>query len=339
MNQLIASWQNHYLRSGLDPELASAYLSHVAALIERDVPPILDFNHLALLLGRTPGYLASVINGCNAHYRTFQIKKRSGGKREISAPYPALLECQQWINFFILSRCELHPNTHGFTSDRSILTNARMHLGAKEVLRMDLQEFFPSISIARVIALFQSLGYSHRVAVYLSRICTLDDKLPQGAATSPALSNAICLTLDKRLFGLAKYHSLSYSRYADDITFSGDKIELTLPSFINSVCSSAGFAINESKTRLIKGNGKKIVTGISVSSTSPKIPREYKRKLRQEIHYIRKFGIYSHVQKKKVRTPFLIQSLIGKLQFWLFVEPENKFARQAISEMKAMLEQ
>jgi retron-type reverse transcriptase len=337
MNRILESWRQHYLRSGLDQELAEAYLAHVATLTQRGLPPILDFQHLALLLGRKSVYLASVIGCSEAHYREFSIKKRSGGKRDIRAPYPALLECQQWINSQILSKANLHFTTHGFTTGRSILTNAIPHLNASKVLKMDIKDFFHSISIKRVIALFQSIGYSHRIAVYLARISCLQDRLPQGAATSPGLSNAICYQLDKRLHGIANYHGLNYSRYADDLTFSGSDIERTFPSFIATICLTEGFEINATKTRLCSGNGKKIVTGISVSSTVPKIPRTYKRKLRQQVHCVRKYGVFSHVKKKKDRTPFLIQSLIGKLQFWLLVEPEDPFPTQAISDLRAML--
>ena len=298
-------------------------------------PIIFDFYHLSSLLGRTPAYLASVINGTIHHYREFQIPKRKGGKRTINAPYPALLECQQWINNEILRRIHVHRTSHGFCRKRSIVSNASQHLNQACLLKMDLKDFFPSINIRRVICVFQKVGYPKNIAVYLARLCCLNDCLPQGAATSPSISNIVCHRLDSRLFSLARGWELRYTRYADDLAFSGKRISMRFLEAVTAVISDEGFEVNRKKTRLCRSNGRRIVTGLSVSGSQLSVPRQYKRKLRQEIYYIQKYGMQSHSAKRKITNPFYLDSLHGKLIFWNWVEPNNRFVESALEWIRS----
>jgi len=297
------------------------------------MPIIFDFNHLCLLLGRNRNYLASVVNSNTSHYRTFNIPKRSGGSREITAPYPALLECQNWIYRNILTKTLIHPAAQGFTAKKSIVTNAKVHINQKQFLKIDLKDFFPSITINQVMTYFKELGYTNKVAYYLSAICCYGEVLPQGAPSSPALSNIIGRTLDKRLFAFAKKHNLKYTRYADDIAFSGEEIPIKFIDYVSVIIQSCGFRVNTKKTILQQQEKtKRIITGISISDDTIKVPREYKRKLKQEIHCIRKFGISSHIRRRKIKSPDYLLSIIGKIRFWLSVEPDNEFAIKALND-------
>ncbi len=302
------------------------YIEH---MFSARVPVIFEFSHLARLLGRTSAYLASVVNSAESHYRHFVIPKRRGGEREIAAPYPALLECQQWVNNQILRRAKLHPAVHGFRRRRSIKSNAEKHLNKAHLLKMDLADFFPSITLRRVIHVFRQFGYAPNVSFYLARLCCLHDVLPQGAATSPALSNIVATCLDSRLSGLAGKYNLQYTRYADDLTFSGERIPISFPEIVKEIVSDAGFSVRDEKTRLCRSEGKRVVTGVSVSGEKVQIPRRYKRKLRQEVHYILRFGYLSHTSKRKIRDPFYLDSVYGRLMFWRWVEPDNEFAADA----------
>jgi len=281
------------------------------------------------LLGRTNEYLSSVINSSENHYREFEIKKRSGSKRIISSPYPALLETQYWIFDNILKTIQVNPSAHGFVYKKSIITNSILHKDQKELLKLDLVNFFPSININRIIFVFKQLGYSSNIAFYLAALCTLDNSLPQGAPTSPILSNIIARRLDSRLIKLSKRFGLRYSRYADDLTFSGNSIPAKYIQYVKQIINEEGFAVNENKTRLYKSIGKRIVTGISVAGGTIKVPREYKRKLKLELNFIKKFGLESHISKKKIRKPNYLLSLIGKVNFWISVEPNNKYAHES----------
>lgn len=326
-------WKSGFEKSGLKPEITEEYLSYLKPLLKNNVPIIFDFNHLCLLLGRNQAYLASVINSNISHYREFEIPKRSGGKRTISAPYPALLECQSWIYENILSKIKIHSSAHGFTFKKSIISNSKVHIGQNHFLKIDLKDFFPSITINQVITIFKSLGYTHKVSFYLSSICCYGDVLPQGAPTSPMLSNIVAKSLDNRLMRYSKRFNLKYTRYADDLAFSGDSIPVKHIYYITNIINSCGFTVNEKKTILQQDKHRRIITGISIADDFIRVPREYKRKLKLEIHCIRKHGLLGHMRKHKIKNPDYLLSIIGKIHFWLSVEPDNKYARQALIDL------
>jgi hypothetical protein len=330
-------WLKYFTNIGLKDEVVEEHLKYIGPLLDKGLPVIFDFNHLCKLLGRQEDYLASAINASAHHYRKYKIPKRRGGYRSICAPYPALLECQQWINKNILEVVSLHSAAHGFCKSRSILTNASEHLGKHSLLKIDLKDFFPSIEKPRIINVFRNLGYNRKVSFYLAALCCLDDCLPQGAASSPALSNIVSFGLDVRLSALAKSFDYTYSRYADDLTFSGNQIPFKFSEYVEEIVKSFGFEVNPDKTILKQGGGKKIVTGISVTNETPKLPRSYKRKLRQELFFIEKFGISSHIEKSKIKDPFYLDVILGRLSFWNFVEPENPDANKYIAHIKNLI--
>lgn len=322
----LKSWSDFFTKKGVKKNLQTKHLKYIRKLLDNNVPIIFDFEHLRLLMGRSPEYFANVVNSPENHYRSFQIKKRTGGLREILAPYPALLEMQYWIYNNILNEITISTCSHGFAYKKSIITNATIHLNQKELLKLDLKDFFPSIGINRIIYVFQSLGYTNKVAFYLASLCSYEACLPQGAPTSPCLSNIISKLLDKRLINLAKKYKLRYTRYADDLTFSGDSIPAKFIDYVKDIVIDEGFVLNDSKTRLYKTKSKRIVTGISVQGDKLQLPRDYKRTLRQELFFIMKHGYESHIKKKRIRKINYLDSLIGKVNFWLSVEPNNEFA-------------
>lgn len=328
-NDILNKWRIFFETRQVRKETYEKYLEYIKILLNNNVPIIFNFDHLCLLQGRTHEYLSSVINSSKNHYREFNIKKRSGGQRIITAPYPALLEMQYWIYNNILKTIEINSSAHGFAYKKSILTNSNVHIGQKELLKLDLKDFFPSININRIIFVFKQLGYPNNVYFYLASICSYENFLPQGAPTSPVLSNIICRKLDSRLIKLAKVYKLKYSRYADDLTFSGDLIPSKMIDYVTSIIGDEGFEINQTKTRLYKKKGKRIVTGISVSGDEIKVPRDYKRKLKLELNFIKKYGLSSHISKKKIRQHNYLFSIAGKVNYWLSVEPQNKYAKES----------
>src|SRR5262249_32176 len=173
------------------------------------------------------------------HYVSFTVPKKSGGTRTLSAPHRTLGAAQKWIWANIVNKLAVEAPAHGFLPGRSILSNAKIHAGQGVVVNMDLEGFFPSITFPRVRSVFHRAGYSPAVATILALLCTECPRrpveydgniyhvatgprgLPQGACTSPGLSNQVARRLDRRLAGLAAKLGLSYTRYADDLTFSG----------------------------------------------------------------------------------------------------------------------
>jgi len=223
------------------------------------------------------------------HYTYTWVPKRAAW-RLIEAPKPRLKELQRRILHEILDRVEPHEAAHGFARGRSCATAAAKHAGEDVVLAVDLSNFFLNTQLSRVYAVFRCLGYPHSVARTLTRLCSTitplavleaqgvdyatrqrfaTPHLPQGAPTSPALANLVALRLDHRLNGLARRHDARYTRYADDLTFSGDKgFRDRLPSFqrtLSEIVMNEGFALNAAKTRVMPNSTRQTVTGIVVN--------------------------------------------------------------------------
>ncbi|SHO56340.1 reverse transcriptase family protein [Vibrio quintilis] len=331
MNKTLKEWKSFFEDRGIELELIKEYLEYIDRLETNDCPVIFEVEHLSKLIGINYEDLNKMIFGEKSFYRTFYIKKRSGNKREISAPYPSLALCQLWIKENILSLDKSHFCSHSYTKKRSILSNAKIHINSNSILKLDIRDFFPSIKINWVINYFSSLGYSENVAFALASLCCLNDTLPQGGRTSPDLSNLLLKSLDKRLYRLAKKFSFKYTRYADDITFSGDDIPAIFINYVSDILVNYGFVLNNNKIRLIKGDKQKIITGLDVSGEKVRLPRKMRRDLKKQVYYIKNYGLLSHVSKQKIKDPNYIQSLLGKLAFWMYVEKSNK-------EVKGMYE-
>lgn len=184
----------------------------------------------------------------------------------------------------------------GFVLKRSIVSNARIHLAQERVLHADIESFFDSIDLSRVRSAFQALGCNVEVADTLGRLCTRNGALPQGGHASPALSNLVCRGLDIDLSTLASAHRCRYSRYADDITISGDS---TPPeSVVDAALKQHGFKLRDGRCVLQRKGHAQFVTGLSVADASrPRIPRNVKRRLRQQLYYAERFGLADHLRR------------------------------------------
>lgn len=275
------------------------------------------------------------------HYQRFTIPKKSGGERLISAPMPRLKRAQYWVLDNILARVPLHDAAHGFAAQRSILTNARNHVGRDVVINLDLKDFFPTLTYARVKGLFEALGYAEAVAIPLALLCTepmvdevtLDGErhfvadgprlLPQGAPSSPAITNLICRKLDRRLVGLARTLGFAYSRYADDLTFSGSGEALkkigTLLKAVHGIVEAEGFKVHPDKTRVMRRSTRQEVTGLTVNEAVA-VPRELLRRYRAVLQQVERHG---PAGKHFGPGQDVIRSLLGFGHFAAMVDPES----------------
>ncbi len=280
---------------------------------ENELPPLDRPEQLAEALGLTVAELRWLAYHRDAatkiHYYRFTIPKRDGSPRPIWAPLPKLKAAQHWILHNIAEKLPVHGAAHGFLAGRSILTNAAVHTGARIVLKMDVKDFFPTVTFPRVKGVFRKAGYREQIATLLALLCTeapreivrLDGQdfyvalgprcLPQGAPTSPALTNTLCLRLDRRVSALARRYGWRYTRYADDLTFSlphahaGPPQVGTLQGLVKKTVAAEGFAIHPDKTRVARQGGRQRVTGLVVNGTgSPRVPRALKRQLRAAAH-------------------------------------------------------
>lgn len=339
MTEDIKNWVALIEKSRIAKKNKALLVEYVTRLVESGFPIIWGLEHLGNITGIKKKVLARMVNNQEKFYRYFSIPKRRGGIREIASPYPSLLEVQYWILINILKNMEASQFAHGFLVGRSIVTNASLHLGSNHFLKMDLKDFFPSIRINRVISVFKHAGYKHNVALSFAQLCTLNGYLPQGAPTSPQLSNIIAKRLDYRLAGLAKCWNLTYTRYADDLAFSGNYISQSFISAVNAIIIDERFNVNEDKTRLVRGKGKKIVTGISVSSDTLKLPKKTRRELRQEVHYLTVNGFSEHTRARGILDPMYVERLLGRLSFWMQIEPNNEFVLNSLKKVRVVQQQ
>jgi RNA-directed DNA polymerase len=337
--ETLGSW-HEYIERNFASEFQGFAKEYVSTLLQVGFPVIFDLEHLARRIGY-PGALVRAVSAKSTEfYRSFLIPKRTGGSRTIQAPYPALLHIQRWILRRILLRFELSPWAHGFVAQRSIVTNALEHVGAKSILRMDISDFFPSIRLPRVIAVFRRAGYLPGVSYAMACLCTLDGQLPQGAATSPAIANIVARPLDRRLAALADRSSLRYTRYADDMIFSGNRISGNLPGLVCSIVKSEGFTINDRKTMLARDAQRLIVTGVSISAGRTRLPRGKRRELRALIHRTLSYNLLKPNVVQNPPDPQYLQRLLGSLAHWINVEPTSEYAlkaRDAIVSIRAEL--
>lgn len=311
---------------GLTFEYIDNCLKYAEPLAKKSIPIIYDQKHLSLLLGIDLIYLYGVSNSSKCYYRKFEIKKRNGKKRIIHEPLPLLKEIQTWILKEILDKLIPSIYTKAFKKNSSIKDNAKFHRNQKKVICLDIKDYFESIKYNKVYLFFSDLGYASDVAMMLSKICTYKNRLPQGAPTSPALSNLLTISLDNKLFKLANQYNppLRYSRYADDITFSGRVDSTDLIKKVNSIVYTENFRLNFEKTRVLASNKCQIVTGIVVNKKL-QVNKKKRKEIRQIMYYIRKRGLESHLNKIKWLNSkeSYIRYLLGNINFILFINPKD----------------
>ncbi|CCD85177.1 Putative RNA-directed DNA polymerase (reverse transcriptase) [Bradyrhizobium sp. ORS 285] len=330
----------------LGEDVSQGLHSRTAVVPLRDgLPPLADAKALADAMGIALAELRFLafnrkVASVN-HYQRFTIPKKSGGERLISAPMPRLKRAQYWVLDNILGHVPLHEAAHGFAPERSTLTNARNHVGRDVVINLDLKDFFPTLTYVRVKGLFEALGYAEAVAIPLALLCTepmvdevtLDGErhyiadgprlLPQGAPTSPAITNLICRKLDRRLAGLARTLGFVYSRYADDMTFSGSGEAVkkigTLLKAVNGIVEAEGFTVHPDKTRVMRRSARQEVTGLTVNEAVA-VPRDLMRRYRAVLQQVERHGpAGKHFGPGKD----VIRSLLGFGHFAVMVDPES----------------
>jgi hypothetical protein len=277
-------------------------------------------------------------------YKQFTIKKKSGGERMIEAPVPQLSYLQHLINVALNTIFQPNTNAMGFVPGKSIVDNASLHTNQNYVFNIDLKDYFPSVEFRRVKTVLQLKPFqlNDEPAFLIANLCCHEGRLPQGAPTSPTLTNVVCQRLDRKLTGLAKRFGCIYSRYADDITFSSmhnvyqEKGEFR--EELHRIIENENFRINPDKVRLQKNGYRKEVTGITVNEKT-NLNRRYIRRLRAMLNNWEKYGLKKaeenfrkdYIQDKgnvKKHNANFIEVLRGKLDYMKMVRGENDLLLQ-----------
>lgn len=231
---------------------------------------------------RLAGFLISGIRQ-GRMYRTHMLERKNKPPRRIDEPVPILKFVQRRILDRVLMQATPHDAAHGFIKGRSIFTNAAVHTKQRVVACMDLRGFFPSITFARVTGMYVRLGFERGAASKLAALCCCEGRLPQGASTSPMITNLICRRMDARLSGLAEKYGGRYTRYADDLTFSGGEKILSALPMARRIVKEEGFETAPEKFRIQRSGSRQKVTGLVVNERVT-VPRKVRRLLRSMIH-------------------------------------------------------
>ncbi|WP_370203484.1 reverse transcriptase family protein [Alloalcanivorax venustensis] len=347
------------LRKGYNPEYLEKLVKQGNKIDSHRVPVIYSLSHLANYSNTLYSDLHAFVARSNIHqknypYKNFPISKRRGGKRWISIPVPALMAVQLWINQGILDNIPPHPAAYAFVKGKKspLKAHAERHCGSDWILKLDIKNFFSNISERQVFDVFRSLNYPDLISFEMARLCTRATpgrvgsrwnakwkdynvqsyfcrnlgSLPQGAPTSPALSNLVFRSIDDQLDKLSKDNNVTYSRYADDLCFSfsqsNREVVYKFKKLVSRVLWENSFTENNKKTRIIPPGARKVVTGLVVNDDMPRIPKELRDTIRLHLYCAEKNGIPDHCKKRGFRSVIGLRNhLSGLIMYACSIEP------------------
>lgn len=341
------NWSAHHIYQKVEPKLGKAAASDLRAytnkLLRADLPVIFTLRHLAKIVNIDYKILRATVERRReaANYHMFAISKRSGGKRFIHAVSKSLFRTQQFLNSELLQKLKPHQASYAFHKEGGIQKCAAEHCGARWLFQYDLSNFFYDITEANVYSIFLNAGYRPLLAFELARICTttrlpedfqylLREKrqqtfektyafyndrsgkrgvLPQGAPTSPMLSNMAAVSLDEKLTEFAGNYGFVYTRYADDLTFSSSSDlpeEMSIGDIHRTIIGlirKSGFRENKKKTRIAGPGAKKIVLGLLVDGDKPRLSKETYKRIDRHLHATLKYGLFEVAEHEKFDSP------------------------------------
>ncbi len=270
--------------------------------------------------------LYSISNTIENNYKIYKKKKRSGKYRTIYEPSSLLKYIQKQILCNILNNKSISSYAKAYKKGISLKENAVPHTNKKMILKLDIKEFFDNISFYSVYqACFPIEYFPKSVGILLTYLCTYKDHLVQGAPTSAYISNLVMKEFDEAIGKWCEEKNIFYTRYSDDLTFSGDFIPKEIIGNVRKELYKLGLELNKKKTHVIYRQNRQSVTGLVVNEKVG-VSTKYRKKIRQEIYYIKKFGLSSHLEKCKciVSTEKYLNQLYGKINYVLQIDKENK---------------
>lgn len=275
-------------------------------------------------LGFSAKTLYGLSNNLEKHYHNVLIPKRDGSKRKLSVPDLILKSVQKSIADNILAQYPVSKYAKAYKIGSSVQRNAQPHVGKKKILKLDIEGFFDHILYSQVKNIvFCEEKFAEPIRVLLTMLCYYKESLPQGAPTSPAITNIIMYDFDEAVGAFCNEKKIAYTRYCDDMTFSGDFDEREVIAFVKGELCKLGLFLKNRKTAVIPASKRQTVTGIVVNEKL-NITKEYKKKIRQEMHYIQKFGLDEHVSRCKIADKQqYVLSLRGRIAFVLQTTPND----------------
>ncbi len=282
-------------------------------------------------LGFSAKTLYAVSNSLDKHYRTTTIPKKNGGVRKLRVPDEILKAIQHQITEVLILPRPISRYAKAYYPGSSTVRNAKYHVGQPVVLKLDILHFFDSIRYSDVKDLvFPSEIYAEPLRILLTMLCYHKDALPQGAPSSPAITNVIMAEFDEIVGRHCNNQGIRYTRYCDDMTFSGDFDPESVIAFVLEELKKRGFLLNNQKTRIQRSGTRQSVTGIVVNEKLS-IPADYRRKLRQELYFVQKYGVNEHLHRigSDVPEEIYLQQLLGRVNYVLQVSPNDAYWKEA----------
>lgn len=301
-------------------------LAYARKLFESGCPVVYDIVHFSRLVGYKPEYIKRAIMYPKGYYRDFQVKKKNGKFRQINEPLPNLKDIQKWILENILYTQKAHKIAKAYLPKKHLKDNARFHTKRAVVIAMDIKDFFPSIHQDDITRIFARMGYTDLLSSMFAKLTCLNNALPQGAPTSPYLSNLYMYDFDEALIRYCSDKNIIYTRYADDLTFSSKDGNIDIDALLGEVEQHLGekhLQLNREKTKVMTPDERQIVTGVVVNERVH-ASIELKKEIRQSMFYIRKYGIASHKERIGSTRRNYERYLLGQINFVLSLEPQNK---------------
>lgn len=269
--------------------------------------------------------LYNISNNIDANYEEIIIRKKNRGLRFLNAPSKTLKSIQKRILKNVLEEKKTSNYTYAYIKGCSIIDNAKLHVNKSKIVKLDIKDFFNNVNFNMVYnTCFNETLYSKKLGMLLTNLCIYNNSLPQGAPTSGYISNIVLRNFDEKIGLFCKNNDIEYTRYSDDMTFSGDFNTGELIKLVNELLYEQGFSLNKKKIVVVNKKTRQQVTGIIVNEKLS-IRKSYKKKIRQEIYYINKFGLKSHLIKRKIKLEEkeYLNKLLGKINFVLQVEKNN----------------
>lgn len=275
-------------------------------------------------LGFSAKTLYGLSNNLEKHYHNVLIPKRDGSKRKLSVPDLILKSVQKSIAENILSQYPISSYAKAYKVGSNVQRNAQPHVGKKKILKLDIEGFFDHILYSQVKNIvFCEEKFAEPIRVLLTMLCYYKESLPQGAPTSPAITNIILYDFDEAVGAFCNEKKIAYTRYCDDMTFSGDFDEREVIAFVKGELCKLGLFLKNRKTAVIPASKRQTVTGIVVNEKL-NITKDYKKKISQEMHYIQKFGLDEHIKRCKIADKQqYVLSLRGRIAFVLQTTPND----------------
>lgn len=254
---------------------------------------------LSLCIGVSPRLIGSMCHAQSNHYRTFTLMKKSGGTRTINSPRAFLKTVQYWIKDYLIYKLPVHDACFSYRKGLSVKNNACVHLNKKYILCVDIDNYFGSIKTEFIHAMLHKFDFSMELSEVLSQLMTLDGSLPQGAPTSPDISNSFLYDFDVTVSDWCSAHNVSYSRYSDDLTFGLDSIDVIgdLKDFVINSLLRLGLRLKEEKTRVMSCNNRQMITGVVINNGTPRPSRKFRKMVRAAFFNAQDLGDVSSIKK------------------------------------------